>query len=215
MIVMHKHESVRGYLLDALRSGLAQDGRLLPSERHIADRLGVSRPTVRRALERMAAEGRVRRVQGSGTFVAAPPTPAVRVLSTRTTIAGAQRSWKLDVTPAEALWQIERLRSAYGVPVALQTTYLVKSRTPDLLDHPLDASIEDLLISRYRIVIAGARESVTATVLHAMTAELLGAPPLAPALAIERVSWDQEGRRVQLTRSLLPGDRCELVILEP
>ena len=69
-----KHESVRGYLLAAMRDELAPNDRL-PSEREIADRLGVSRPTVRRALDQLAAEGRVHRVQGSGTFVAEPPPP--------------------------------------------------------------------------------------------------------------------------------------------
>jgi GntR family transcriptional regulator len=211
--VASKHEAVRGYLLQAMRSDLGRGGRL-PSEREIADRVGVSRPTVRRALDQLAAEGRVHRVQGSGTFVAAPPAPAVRVLAATATLAGAERSWRLGVSPAEPLWRIERLRFADAVPTCLETTYLVKTLTPGVLDRPLDAAVCDLLAKHYGIVIHGTRQSINATVLDAPTASLLDAPPLSAALLIERVSWDEEQRRVELTQRICRGDRCLLEVIE-
>jgi GntR family transcriptional regulator len=212
----HKHESVRGYLLEAMRDELGPRGRL-PSERQIAEQLGVSRPTVRRALDGMAAEGRVRRIHGSGTFVTEPPTRdlhqhTVQLLAAKEAVAGAGRSWQLGVSPAEALWHIRRLRLADDVPMSLESTYLVKSLTPNLLDHPLDTSLHDLLAAHYDIVIVRAEQSVTATILDAPTAELLEVPPLSPALAIERVCLDQNGRRIELVRSLHRGDRSALKV---
>jgi GntR family transcriptional regulator len=212
----HKHESVRGYLLEAMRDELGPRGRL-PSERQIAEQLGVSRPTVRRALDGMAAEGRVRRIQGSGTFVTEPPTRdlhqhTAQLLGAKEAVAGAGRSWQLGVGPAETLWDIRRLRLADDVPMSMESTYLVKSLAPNLLDHRLDTSLHDLLAAHYDIVIVRAEESVTATVLDAPTAELLEVPPLSPALAIERVSVDRIGRRIEVVRSLCRGDRCAVKV---
>jgi GntR family transcriptional regulator len=72
--------------------------------------------------------------------------------------------------------------------------------------------LHDLLAAHYDIVIVRAEESVTATVLDAPTAELLEVPPLSPALAIERVSVDQNGRRIEVGRSLCRGDRCAVKV---
>jgi len=65
--------SERAYrqLLEVLR-GSPQDSRL-PGELEMAQRLGVSRPVLRQALERLRAEGRIYSRKGSGSFVGAPP----------------------------------------------------------------------------------------------------------------------------------------------
>jgi DNA-binding FadR family transcriptional regulator len=83
--------------LSALRadldSGLYAPGERLPAERELAQRLGAGRGTLRKALEALEAEGRIRRRVGQGTFVAeaaaiaalrldAAPTPA-DVMETR------------------------------------------------------------------------------------------------------------------------------------
>jgi GntR family transcriptional regulator len=211
--VSHKHESVRGFLLDAMREELGPGGRL-PSERELAERLGVSRPTVRRALEQMAAEGRVRRVHGSGTFVTGPPTrdpeASARVLAAREVAAAARHSWRLGIAAGEPLWRIERLLVTDGAPTALETTYVVKALTPGLLGQSLDGALHELLHERYGIVLTRTRQSVRATLVEAPAARLLGVPALSPALLVERVSWDHRGRAVVLADALHRGDRCTL-----
>ena len=57
-------------LAAAIRAGELRPGAALPSERDFADRLGLSRMTVRRAFEALAADGLVEQRQGSGTYVA-------------------------------------------------------------------------------------------------------------------------------------------------
>jgi GntR family transcriptional regulator len=212
-----KHESVRRHLLAAMRDELDPGGKL-PSERELAERLGVSRPTVRRALEQLAVEGRVHRVHGSGTFAApAPPRAdgpgALRLLAAEAVLAGAEPAARLGVSPGEPLWRVERLRVVDGVPVSLEVTHVVRACAPRLLDHPLDGPLHE----RYDVAIVRVRQRVTATVLEPSAAQALEAPPLSPALAIERVASDGGGRRVELAECLCRGDRyvLELALEQP
>jgi GntR family transcriptional regulator, N-acetylglucosamine utilization regulator len=221
----HKHEVVRAYLLEAMRHRLTPNDQL-PTERELAEELGVSRSTVRRALEQMSAEGRVHRVQGAGTFVTERPirkgatltsfsedmrvrglSPGARLLRADETVAGADLGWRLSVSPAEPLLNIERLRLADDAPMCLENVYFVKRFAPDLLSWDLETSLYDLLAERYRIVVDRAEQWVTATVLDPGDARHLQVPPLSAALRVERVTFDQQGRRVELARSLYRGDR--------
>jgi DNA-binding FadR family transcriptional regulator len=70
---------IAGWLERAILSGEFQPGDLLPSERDISTRLGVSRSVVREALGRLASLGLVRSVHGSGTRVEAPSSRQVTV----------------------------------------------------------------------------------------------------------------------------------------
>ena len=66
-----KYVEVRDYLYLMATQEL-QPGDPVPSERELCDRFGVSRMTVRQAVDTLAVEGLLQRVQGSGTFVARP-----------------------------------------------------------------------------------------------------------------------------------------------
>jgi len=66
--------AVRRYIMDALHSGKYRTGDALPSENHLSQAAGVARNTVRQALAELEKDGLIRRVRGSGTFVAAVPS---------------------------------------------------------------------------------------------------------------------------------------------
>ncbi|MGH7486580.1 MAG: GntR family transcriptional regulator, partial [bacterium] len=66
------HQLERALLEDIVNTGLAPDARF-PSESELSARFGVTRPTVRQALERLVRVGVLRRERGRGTYVAAVP----------------------------------------------------------------------------------------------------------------------------------------------
>ena len=98
------HDQVRETIAAQIRSGAIPPGARLQSERDLADQMGVSRVTVRRALDALAEDGLVRAARGSGRFVsdaalAEPPNAllsftelgAERGLEATSRVLGAQR----------------------------------------------------------------------------------------------------------------------------
>ena len=64
------YEQVKGFVRTKIKNGKWVAGDSVPSESALMHQFGVSRMTINRALRELMAAGVVRRVQGSGTFVA-------------------------------------------------------------------------------------------------------------------------------------------------
>ncbi|HEX2315777.1 MAG TPA: GntR family transcriptional regulator [Thermomonospora sp.] len=212
----------------AMLDGLAP-GDALPPERRLAEKLGVSRPTVRAAIEELVTEGRLERRQGSGTYVAEPKIvvpltmtsftedmirrgmrPGGRVLSFRHGPAGARIGQRLFLSPGEEVFTIRRLRLADGAPMAIETLYLPRALLPGLRRADLEGRSFYELLREHGVVIASGTETIEPTVTSPREAEELGVPVHAPAFLFERVTHSAEGRPVEYVRSLYRGDRYRL-----
>ncbi|WP_254715292.1 GntR family transcriptional regulator [Actinomadura sp. NAK00032] len=222
-----KRQAVRRELL-AMLDGL-DVGDALPSERRLAADLGVSRPTLRQAIDGMVAEGLLDRRHGSGTYVAEPRIavsltmtsftedmirrgmkPGGRVLSFRTETAGARIGRRLALSPEEEVFTIRRLRLADEATMAIETLYMPRSLMPGLRRHDLEGrSFYDLLRGA-GIVIASGTETIEPTVTTAEEAAELGVPVHMPAFLFERITRDPGGRPLEYVRSLYRGDRYRL-----
>lgn len=222
-----KRQAVRRELvamLDALDVGDA-----LPSERRLAEELGVSRPTLRQAIDGLVAEGLLDRRHGSGTYVAEPRIavpltmtsftedmvkrgmkPGGRVLSFRSETAGARIGRRLALSPVEEVFTIRRLRLADGAPMAIETLCLPRSLMPGLRRHDLEGrSFYDLLRGG-GVVIASGTETIEPTVTTAEESAELGVPVHMPAFLFERITRDENGRPLEYVRSVYRGDRYRL-----
>lgn len=222
-----KRQAVRRELL-AMLDGL-DVGDALPSERRLAEDLGVSRPTLRQAIDGLVAEGLLDRRHGSGTYVAEPRIavsltmtsftedmirrgmkPGGRVLSFRTETAGARIGRRLALSPVEEVFTIRRLRLADEAPMAIETLYLPRALMPDLRRSDLEGrSFYDLLRGN-GVVIASGTETIEPTVTTAEEAAELGVPVHMPAFLFERITRDADGRPLEYVRSLYRGDRYRL-----
>lgn len=222
-----KRQAVGRELLAMLED--LEPGDALPSERRLVDELGVSRPTLRQAVDGLVAEGLLERRHGSGTYVAEPRIavpltmtsftedmirrgmkPGGRVLSFRTETAGARIGRRLALPPTEEVFTIRRLRLADGAAMAIETLYLPRALMPGLRRDVLEGrSFYDLLRGA-GIVIASGTETIEPTVTTPEEAAELDVPVHTPAFLFERVTRDEDGRPLEYVRSLYRGDRYRL-----
>ncbi|HEY0699378.1 MAG TPA: GntR family transcriptional regulator [Micromonospora sp.] len=205
----------------------SRDGALLPSERVLAERFGVARMTVRGSIDALESKGLVRRVPGRGTFVQHPTlthseifrsfsedmrmrgmSPGAKSYRGRTRPATRAVATSLDISPGEPTHYIERIRTADGIPMALERTNLAAARFPNLLEvMGRDDSLYEILGRVFGVRLESARQTVTIAQLTASEAKRLEVAENAPAFLIERISVDNMGKVVEFGRSLYRGDR--------
>jgi GntR family transcriptional regulator len=223
-----KQSATRQQVLDLIeRLGV---GNAIPSERQLSADLGVSRLTVRAALDDLTREGYLVRRRGSGTYVQQPKIaqeltmtsfsedmrrrgmrPGSRTLSLSHELADARLGRLLRVSPSEEILVIKRLRLADGETMAIETLHLPAALVPGLRPHDLDGSFYELLRDRYGLSIASGTQAIEPTVTNAEESEALGVPLHSPAFLFERTSRDDDGRTVEFVQSVYRGDRYRIV----
>ncbi|HWE80997.1 MAG TPA: GntR family transcriptional regulator [Gaiellaceae bacterium] len=226
---MTKQRETREQVLELIET--LEVGDAIPSERVLSIDLGVSRLTLRAALDDLVREGHLTRRRGAGTFVAEPKvakgmtissfsddmrrrglTPGSRTLEFQTVPAGARLGRILHVSPSEPVLAVKRLRSADAEPMALELLHVPEALFPGLTARDLEeSSFYDMLEERYGIEIVGGTQTVEPTVTNDEESAALGVPLHSPALLFERVTRSSSGEIVEFTSSIYRGDRYRLV----
>jgi len=208
-----------------------QVGEAIPPERRLSSDLGISRLTLRAALDDLVRDGYLERRHGSGTFVSEPKiaqqltltsfsedmrrrgmTAGSRTIELKETHAGAAVGRALKLSPDDRVVLIRRLRLADGDPMALETLHVPAALVPGLSREALEnASFYELLEKEYGVVIESGMQSIEPTVTNEEESELLGVPLHSPAFLFERTSRTAGGETVEFVRSLYRGDRYRLV----
>ncbi len=207
-------------------------GALLPSERVLAEHYGIARTTVRQAVDRLLADGLLFRRHGHGTFVAEPRPghidlltsfshdmrrrgrqPGAKVLSAMTEAASKSLSARLQVAAGSPVLRLERLRTADGVPMALERTNVSLDRFPELSELDWnDRSLYDELEQRWGVRAGSAENRLAAVLPDPADAALLGIERTQPCLLVEGVSYDTEGLVLEAGRSWYRGDIYDAVV---
>jgi GntR family transcriptional regulator len=224
-----KYAQLRDLLLDwIVEAGLSVDD-LVPSERELGVRYGLSRMTVRQTIDLLVAEGKLYRVPGKGTFVARPKiemalalasftedmrargfTPGSRDLSRRIGPASGGTARMMDIPQGTPVHQIERLRTADGEPMAVERSSVPVSIAPHLDTFSLSGrSLYSILEEEFGIILDSGEQTIEAGVCDPADAKLLGLPLGSPVLSMQRRSF-AKGRCVELARSLYRADRYQL-----
>jgi GntR family transcriptional regulator len=206
-------------------------GKAIPPERQLSAKLGVSRATLRAALDRLVRDGYLVRCHGSGTFVSQPKlaqeltvasfsedmrrrgmVPTSQVLDLSVITAGAWLGQLLHVSPAEPIVVVRRLRLADGDTMAIETRHVPQALVPGLTAKDLGrGSFSMLLETRYGIVVASGVQTIEPTVTGAEESTALSVPLHSPAFLFQRTSCSQTGGIVEAVRSVYRGDRYRLV----
>jgi GntR family transcriptional regulator len=202
----------------------------LPAEREIAVTTGLSRVTIRKAVETLVNEGLIIQRRGSGSYVARTTPKVEQSLSRLSSFTedmarrGMEISSKwlerglfmpspqevitLGLSTNESVARIARLRSADGTPLAIERASL----PPDLLPNPLEigASLYEYLGNDGHCPVR-AIQRISATNLNAADAALLEVEEGVAGLKIERTSYLPSGRVVEFTQSIYRGDAYDFI----
>ncbi len=219
------YRQVKDAFVKRMADGIWPAGFLLPSETMLAQEVGVSQGTVRKALDELEAENLVVRVQGKGTFVSqhdekrilfqffklvpdegVPKFPDSVVLSAGVRKATPQERAGLDLAPGAKVARVRRVRSIDGVPVILETLSLPDELFPGITDQPVPNSLYAYYAERFGVTIAHAREKLKAVTLNDEEAAILGRKAGHPALSVERVAQALDARAVEWRVSLCLTD---------
>jgi len=206
-------------------------GAAIPSERQLSVDLGVSRLTLRAAVDELVRKGYLVRRRGSGTFVSRPKIaqeltmtsfsedmrargmrPSSRTISLTTISAGAYLGRCLHVSPSEPITVAKRLRLADDETMAIEALHVPERVVPGLTPRDLEeTSFYELLADRYGVEIVGGIQTIEPTVTNEEESEALGVPLHSPAFQFERTTRSVTGDIVEFVRSIYRGDRYRIV----
>ena len=221
-------------IYDLLRARI-MDGTLalndrLPAEQDLTQALGVSRITVKRAMNELAVAGLVRRQRGIGTVViydVAAPTvkgsfetmihgltrmglePDVQLLDCTVGTASPAISEALELKGGKSVQRIVRLRRLDGEPFSYLVTYIPYDIADGYDDAQLASESLIKLLEQAGHAPVEAEQTITATQAEPAVAANLGVAPGSPLLRIHRIMKDASGRPVQDITAHYRADRFE------
>jgi GntR family transcriptional regulator len=221
-----KYLRVRDYLRSLVTHELTV-GDTIPSERLLCEQFGVSRMTVRQAVDALVVEGLLAREQGRGTFVAPMKVdlevrlasfgeemqrrgmaPSSKVLAAEVVAATPDIADALDILPGERVFSLYRVRFADGEPMAIEQTWLPSQLVPGLFDSAVPDSIYGEL-RRRGLEPDWGEDTVAATEADAQDAELLRIPVGKAVLRLTRRTFAGQTACVY-SRSVYRADRYVL-----
>lgn len=217
---------VQDFLLDLINGPDYGPGDRIPSERALADTLGINRMTVRKAIDRLVDRHVLERNGTIGTRVPlvqvtrpvelrpslgitrlvrhAGANPGTRLLHFAEEPANDSVARRLAVPTGTTLVMVRRLRSVNDEPFCLETSYLPAERVPRLVAEDLIAgpSLHDLLRERYGLAIAMDEREISVGTATEMEARQLALKPGSPTLVLRLVAHDAEGRPIEYMKSV-------------
>jgi GntR family transcriptional regulator len=231
------HDTLLYSRIETVLAGEITDGDLkvgdqLPTEDSLIARFGVSRITVRRAIQNLVSRGIVEIRRGKGTFVAAPKItqdlkelsgfvedmhalgrkPTARVLGKEVVAAGATVAKQLALTRGERVMRIRRVRLADGVPLSFDETYLPLEIGKKIITNNLSLEpIFSLLERKYDVPLIEAEYKLDAVAAESEVAAALRVKQGSPIFRIERTSYSTGGRPVDYERLHYRGDIVRFV----
>lgn len=216
------YQQVYEQLIQRIAEGYWKPAQSLPSEFALANELGVSQGTVRKALTRLEAEHVVERHRGKGTVVTVHTNEAsnfrffrlVRPDGTRLRPQGEVESVKRrEAQPQEArvleldagalVVEIRRLRIVDNTPCVAETVVVPAARFPDIDKlESLTESLYPLYQREFGIHIAGTEEKMRAVAASKEDAKRLGVSSGTPLLQVDRVAFTIHKNAVECRSSL-------------
>lgn len=226
------YSQVETVLASNMADGALPVGSQLPPEESLIERFGVSRTTVRKAIQNLEARGLIQIQRGKGTFVAQRKitqelteltgfvedmqavgrNATARLIDKRIVPAGEIAGQQLGLAAGTLVVRIQRVRLADGAAVSFDETYLPleigkKVMTDDLATEP----IFSLLEQKYDIPLVEAEYKLEAVSAEPAVAQALGLETGAPIFLIERTSYRAGNLPIDYEKLHYRGDMIRFV----
>ncbi len=216
-----------------LRSGVFPAGTALPPERALCEQFGISRMTLRQAYETLEREGLIESHRGRGTFVAPQRlqkkqqemrsfteeirsrglTPSSRLLVCRLVPQSSLDVEFFNLSDTEQIYEIERLRLADNVPVAVELIHIPQQVCPHLDRFDLAAqSIYSILEENYGVALTHCSEYISAARPTREQKQLLGMQSGEPVLTVDRRTFGDNETPVELATTTYRGDMYTAIV---
>jgi GntR family transcriptional regulator len=214
-------------IIKKIENKIYQVDQKLPPERELCEIYGLSRITVRQALQELEREGYIYKLHGKGTFVATKTfqqnlvklysfteemkkvgkTPTTKVLSFAEIELEEHLANKLNLDTNEEVFQVTRLRLADDEPLMYETSYLPKKHFPNLSATDLvERAMYDVFKEDYKIVVTRAVETFSATLIKEKEAKQLKTEKNQAAILLKRHAYYNE-KLIEYTASVARGDK--------
>ncbi|NUR06837.1 MAG: GntR family transcriptional regulator [Nocardioidaceae bacterium] len=223
------------HLEQAIESGTIPHGTVFRNEIQLAEQLGLSRPTMRRAMQDLVEKGLIVRRRGVGTRVVQPKvrrpmeltslyedlagsgqSPATEVLEIEVVACEEAVATRLGITPGDPVTEVVRLRSAGKNPIAKLTNYLPES-VGEFTAAELEArGLYEIMRGR-GIHLHTASQTVGARNATTAEARLLNERRNAALLTMQRCTYDDRGVAVEYGDHVYAASRYsfEIDLLTP
>lgn len=229
MIYMEKYKIIETDITNAIQTGKIKPGEKLPGEVELCEKYNVSRVTVRKAILNLASAGKVYRRAGDGTYVSEKPyvnttgqarsfsedmiqngkKPGSVLLNFKISKAKKNEfiAEKLRLKGNESFYEIERLRTGDGIPIAISYTYIPFKMMPDFnIDRVTSGSLYSYFNELYELELVRKERTMSAVM---PTKEQKKALKISdePLLKICHPSYTKTGAIVEYSETYYVGSR--------
>ena len=207
-------------------------GDRLPSERDLSLQFGVSRMTLRQAIQTLADEGVLERKIGSGTYVAKKrvqekmigttsfsqimktqgKVPSSKTTAYFITTASASEAEKLNLAPGEQILRMERIRYADDVPICFEMTSIPYKLIEQADKKAITQSLYETLVESKGLKVGKAVQKVTAITASEKIADYLAIKKGDAVLRLSQTTYFDNGEPFEYVRSQYVGHRFEFIL---
>ncbi len=223
-----RYYQLKEIMRERVQSDEWKPGDLIPSERELSEKYGISRMTARQAITDLVNEGLFYREQGKGTFVsqrkitqqlirltgftedikARGQKPGTKVISAQMFPADETTAEKLSIDPGTLIFRLQRLRLADDEPLAIELSQINFKGCERLLEEDLEQnSLYRLLETKYGIPLMEADQELEAGLAGNEEVQLLKISLGRPVLFTRRITYTERNQPIEYAKAVYCGNK--------
>lgn len=222
-----RYSQIISYYQGLIDTGKLEEEQQMPTEEAIGSLFGVSRITVRQALDGLAQAGYIYKIQGKGSFVCSKKadmqlnhlvgfsdemrnlglTPSNLMVEQQLVLPSEPVARQLNIDAKQKVYYIVRVRCADGVPMAVERLHIPFFRFVGIENQDLSGSLYALLRDKYGCESSRATQSIQAGAATSQEAKLLEIKAGMPVLRISRTTYESDGTPFEYVESVYRGDK--------